>query len=56
MAAIVRVNICGGEEFIVLLSCLDAVNMLGGNLGKAHFGRREEMKVGKEKRGRSGFH
>jgi hypothetical protein len=55
MTAIVRANVCGGEEFIVLLSGLDAVDMLRGDLERAHFGRREEAKVGKWEKGEYQF-
>jgi hypothetical protein len=54
-AAIVRANICGGEEFIVLLSGLDAVDMLGGDLERAHFGRKEEVEVRKAEKGKDQF-
>jgi hypothetical protein len=56
MAAIVRANISSSEEFIVFLSSLDAVNMLGGDLERTHFGRGEKVKVGKgEKGGKTSF-
>jgi hypothetical protein len=44
MAAVVGANVRGGEQFMVLLSHLYTINVLGGDVGRAYFARTEEVK------------